>query len=162
MRRLNVRRAILALVLIAIAGYGIHRLCVIPYRANLVMREVEERMSVVDNVDSFRAMSLARLNLADLDRIEHTRRNDPAWYMFYGANLEVLDRWQDAATVYTNALAIDQRPEIYYSRGLAMLHLGKIEQAEADMITAVRFNEFFLYQIDGELRTRVAAGAGRS
>jgi len=133
---------------------------VIPFRDNMVMREIEERMNVAQSVDSVRAVPLARANLDDLDRVARSRRLDPAWYMFYGANCEILDRWQDAADVYTRALAIDQRPELYFSRGLVMLHLGRIDQAAQDMITAVRFNPFLLDQIGGELRARVAAGAG--
>ena len=112
MRRPEVRRAILAAVVIAAAGFAVHRLCVIPFRDNLVMRDVEERMGIVENVDSFRAASLARQNLADLDRVARSRRLDPAWYLFYGANCEILERWQDASNAYTRALAIDQRPEI--------------------------------------------------
>ncbi|HEU4888290.1 MAG TPA: hypothetical protein VFV49_10410 [Thermoanaerobaculia bacterium] len=160
MRRADVGRVVLAIVVIAAAGFAVHRLCAIPFRDNLVMRDVEERMAIVENVDSFRAMSLARLNLADLDRVARSRRLDPAWYMFYGANCEILDRWQDAANAYTRALAIDQRPEIYFSRGLVRLHLGQIDQAAADMIRAVRFNPFFIDQLSGDLRARVAAEAG--
>lgn len=159
-RRANAWRAGFAVVVMATAGLAVHRLCVIPFRDNLVMRDVEERMAVVENVDSLRAVTLARLNLADLDRVARSRRLDPAWYMFYGANCEILERWQDAANAYTRALAIDQRPEIYFSRGLVMLHLGRIDQAAADMIRAVRFNPFFIDQISGELRARVAAEAG--
>jgi len=162
MRRADVRRVMFAVVVIATAGFAVHRLCAIPFRDNLVMRDVEERMRIVDNVDPFRAMALARRNLADLDRIARSRRLDPAWYMFYGASCEILERWQDAANAYTSALAIDQRPEIYFSRGLVMLHLGRIDQAAADMIKAVRFNPFFIDHVSGELRARVAAGAGLS
>jgi tetratricopeptide (TPR) repeat protein len=152
----------LSVVVIAAAGFAIHRLCVIPFRDNMVMRDVEERMNVAQSVDPVRAVPLARANLADLDRVARSRRLDPAWYMFYGANCEILDRWQDAADAYTRALAIDQRPELYFSRGLVMLHLGRIDQAAQDMITAVRFNPFLLDQIGGDLRARVAAGAGLS
>jgi tetratricopeptide (TPR) repeat protein len=159
-RQAVVRQAALAIVMMAAAGFAVHRLCVIPFRDNLVMRDVEQRMALVENVDSYQAMSLARLNLADLDRVAHSRRLDPAWYLFYGANCEILDRWQDAANAYTRALAIDQRPEIYFNRGLVMLHLGQIDQAAADIVRAVRFNAFFIDQISGELRTRVAAEAG--
>jgi tetratricopeptide (TPR) repeat protein len=162
MRRINVRRVMLAVVVIAAAGFAIHRLCAIPFRDNLVMRDVEERMRIVETVDHLRAMPLARQNLADLDRMARSRRLDPAWYMFYGANCEILDRWQDAADAYTSALAIDQRPELYFSRGLVMLHLGQMDQAAADMVTAVRFNPSLIDQISGELRARVAAGAGLS
>lgn len=160
MRRANVWRLVLAAVVIAAAGFAVHRLCVIPFRDNLVMRDVEERMGIVEHVDSLQAISLARLNLTDLDRVARSRRLDPAWYLFYGANCEILERWQDAANAYTKALAIDQRPEIYFSRGLVMLHLGQIDHAAADMIRAVRFNPFFIDQISGDLRTRVAREAG--
>ena len=152
----------LGVIVIVAAAFAIHRLCVIPFRDHVVMREVEERMSVVESVDPVRAVPLARANLADLDRVARSRRLDPAWYMFYGANCEILERWQDAANAYTRALAIDQRPEIYFSRGLVMLHLGRIDRAAEDMITAVKFNPFLIDQIGGELRARVAAGAGLS
>jgi tetratricopeptide (TPR) repeat protein len=147
-------------LVIAAACFAIHRLCVIPFRDNLTMRAIEGRLSIAQTVDPLRAAPLARQNLADLDRVARSRRLDPAWYMFYGESCEILERWPDAADAYTRALAIDQRPELYFSRGLVMLHLGRIDQAAADMITAVRFNPFLIYQIGGELRARVAAGAG--
>lgn len=160
-RQLLARATFAALVLTAVA-FAIHRLCVIPYGDNLVKRDVEERMALIETLDPFRAATLARLNLADLDRIARSHRLDPAWYLYAGASYEVLDRWQDAANAYTSALAIDQRPEIYFRRGLVMLHLGDLDRAASDMITAVRFNPFFIDQISGELRDRVAAGAGLS
>jgi hypothetical protein len=160
MRRADAGRVLFALVVIVAASFAVHRLCVIPFRDDRVMREVEQRMRIAENVDPFRAMPLARMNLADLDRVARSRRLDPAWYVFYGANCELLERWEDAADAYTSALTIDQRPEIYFSRGLVMLHFGRIDEAVADMVRAVRFNPFLIDQISGELRDRVAAGAG--
>lgn len=170
MRRTEARRAAgrqgvvsqvgLAMALLAAAGFAVDHLCVIPFRDNLVMGDVEQRMAVVESVDPYQAASLARRNLADLDRVARSHRLDPAWYLFYGANCELLERWQDAADAYTRALDIDQRPEIYFNRGLVMLHLGQVDRAAADMVRAVRFNPFFIDQISGELRARVAAEAG--
>lgn len=154
------KRLILYAIVIAAAGLGIHQLCVIPFRDNVVMAEIEERMRIAESVDTQRALPLARRNLADLERVARSRRLDPAWYMFYGENCEILDRWQDAADAYTGALAIDQRPEIYFSRGLVLLHLGQIDRAAQDMITAVRFNPLLIDEVGGELRKRVAAEAG--
>ena len=153
---------ILHIVVIVAAGFAIHRLCVIPFRDNLAMRDIEQRMSIAQSVaqsDPPRAAPLARANLADLDGIARSHQLNPAWYVLYGANCELLGRWQDAANAYTAALAIDQRPEIYFYRGLVLLHLGRIDGAAGDMITAVRFNPFPLDQIGGELRARVAAAA---
>ena len=158
-----VRQLALSIVMIAAAGFAVYHVCVIPFRDNLIMGDVEKRMAVVENVESvdpYQATSLARLNLADLDRVESSRRLDPAWYLSYGANCEILGRWQDAADTYTRALKIEQRPEIYFSRGLVMLHLGQIDRAAADMVRAVRFNPFLIDQVSGDLRTRVAAEAG--
>lgn len=160
MRRVDLRRVLVSAVVLAGAAAGIHQLCVIPFRANLVMHDVEKRMAAVESAGLFRPSSLAHQNLTDLERVARSGRLDPAWYMFYGANCEALERWQDAAGAYTDALAIAQRPEIYFSRGLVRLHLGQIEPATADMVTAVRFNPFFVERLDGELRTRVAAEAG--
>lgn len=142
------------------ACIGIYRLCVIPFRDNLVLHDVEQRMAIAQTVDPWRAAPIARANLSDLERIASSHRLDPEWYLLYGANCELLERWQEAADAYTRALAIDQRPEIYFNRGMVMLHLGRTEAAAADLITAVRFNPNFVYQIDGELRARVAAAAG--
>jgi tetratricopeptide (TPR) repeat protein len=161
-RRADLWRILLAPFLIAAAAWAIHHLCVIPHRDNRLMRDIEARMGMLDSVDSLRAKTLARLNLDDLDRVARSRELDPEWYLFYGANCELLDRWEDAASAYTDALAIDQRPEIYFSRGLVRLHLGQIDDAEADMIRAVRFNPFLIDRIGGELRERVGKEAGLS
>jgi tetratricopeptide (TPR) repeat protein len=162
MRRADLPRLLVAAIVIVAASFALLRLYVIPSRDNKIMRDVEERMAVVRSVDATRALPLARANLADLDRAARSRTLDPQWYLYCGANCELLDRWQDAADAYTRALAIDQRPELYFSRGLVLLHLGRIDDATADMVTAVRFNPFLLDQIGGDLRARVAAEAGRS
>jgi tetratricopeptide (TPR) repeat protein len=154
------RRFSAGVLAIVAACIGAHYLCVVPFRDNLTMRDLDERTENALSADPNRAVLLARANLADLKRIARSLELDPAWYLLYGANCELLDRWQDAADSYTRAMAIDQRPEIYFRRGLALLHLGRIEAATADLTTAVRFNPTFIDQIDGELHASVAAAAG--
>ncbi|HEV7765230.1 MAG TPA: O-antigen ligase family protein [Thermoanaerobaculia bacterium] len=151
---------IVGIILIVASAFAIYHLCVIPFRDNITLREIEERLSVAQSLDPGRAASLARKNLDELRGIEQSQKLSPVWYTLYGANCEMLELWQEAADIYTRALVIDQRPELYLYRGLAMLHLGDIEHARADMITAVRFNPIILDQITGELRTSVAAAAG--
>jgi putative inorganic carbon (HCO3(-)) transporter len=156
----NTRRLVLATIATAAAFIGIVRLCVIPFRDNLIMRDLERRSATADSVDPAAAAPLAHANLADFARIARSHRLDPQWYMLYGANCELLERWPEAADSYTRALTIDQRPEIYFSRGLVLLHLGQVDRATADMVTAVRFNPFLIDGIDGDLRARVASAAG--
>lgn len=148
-----------ALALIA-AAFGIERVCVAPYRASRVEAVVERRSELAEAAEPQRAAILARDNLRDLDRIAPARRLSASWYMLYGGNASLLERWPEAVDAYTRALRIDQRPEIYFNRGLNLLHLGKTDAAIADMATAARFNPFVLNNVGGELRARVAAAAG--
>ena len=142
------------------AAFAIDRLCVRPYRGAAVETEVQQRSTIAEAVDHQRAVILVRENLHDLNRVAPDRRLAPSWYMLYGGNLELVDRWREATDVYTRALAIDHRPEIYFNRGLGLLRLGQLDASIADMATAARFNPLLLEQIDGELRARVAAAAG--
>lgn len=145
---------------VVLAVFAIDRLCVEPYRGAAVEVEVQRRSLVADAADPQRGAILARQNLGDLDRVAAARRLAVSWYLLYGGNLELLNRWQDAVDVYGRALRIDQRPEIYLSRGLARLHLGQVDAGIADMVTAARFNPYVLDGLDGEVRARVAAAAG--
>ena len=157
------RRSAVAIVraaAIAAACAAIYFLCVVPYRANVEMRQLTKRSVLAQRVDQQRAVIVARSNLADLDRIARARRLDPAWYMLYGSNLEILDRLPEAAETYTAALRIDDRPELYVNRAMVSVQLGRTDAAVADLVKAVRFKPQVLNRLDGDLRARVAAAAG--
>src|ERR1043165_5440962 len=117
------------------AAFAIDRLCVRPYRGAAVETEVQQRSTIAEAVDHQRAVILVRENLHDLNRVAPDRRLAPSWYMLYGGNLELVDRWREATDVYTRALAIDHRPEIYFNRGLGLLRLGQLDAAIAAMHT---------------------------
>jgi len=153
-------RNVIRIAAVIAAVIGIQQLCIAPYRGNLAIGAVEWRSSHDEPNNAPRAFALAHKNLSDLGDAERSRRLDPNWYLLYGANCELLGRWSEAADVYTRALRIDDRPEIYVSRGMALLHLGRIPEAEADLATAARFNPMVLNELDGELREHVAAAAG--
>ena len=53
------------------------------------------------------AAVLARQNLEELAAVATARRLDPAWYMLYGANCELLDRYPAAADAYTRERLAD-------------------------------------------------------
>jgi len=145
---------------VIVAALAIYRLCWLPYRGAAVEATVQRRSQAADVAEAQRAAILARENLNDLDGVAAGRRLEPSWYMLYGGNVMLLGRWPEAVDVYTRALRIDQRPEIYFNRGLARLNVGQTDAAVADMATAARFNPYVLQQIDGELRERVRAAAG--
>jgi tetratricopeptide (TPR) repeat protein len=157
------RRSVIVLLrtaAVVAAWFSFDYLCVEPFRGNVVLREVADRLVMSESRDTKQAAILARRNLHDLERVARGRRLDPSWYLLYGGNCEVLQRWTDATEAYTRALRIDDRPEIYFHRGLVLFRLGRMDAAIADMVTAARFNPNMLSGIDGELRARVAAAAG--
>jgi O-antigen ligase len=145
---------------IVAAGLAINQLCVAPYRGNLILREVAARSLQAQSLDDRHAIDTAHTNLHDLDQAARGRHLDPAWYLLYGTNCEILGRWDEADAMYTKALRIDDRPEIYVNRGLVRLHLGQADLAVADLATAARFDPNVIYQLDGELRARVTAAVG--
>lgn len=156
MLRLSAILLLRAVALVA-ACIGIDQLCIVPYRGNIALLEIEKRSLVAQSLDTRRATALAHTNLRDLGQAARGRQLDPAWYLLYGANCEILGRWTEAADTYTHALRIDDRPEIYENRGMVMLHLGRTDLAVPDLATAARFDPNVLNQLEGELRLRVAA-----
>jgi hypothetical protein len=88
---------------IAAAGLAINRLCIAPYRGNLILREVAARSLHAQSLDDRHAIDIAHTNLHDLDQAASGRRLDPAWYLLYGTNCETLGRWTEAAATYTGA-----------------------------------------------------------
>ena len=142
------------------AWFAFDYFCVEPFRGNRALGDIYQRSVMSESRDPQQAAALARRNLTDLDRVARSCRLDPAWYLLYAGNCEILQRWPEAADTYTRALRIDDRPEIYFERGLVMLRLGRMDAAVADLATAARFNPNVLDGIGGELRARVAAAAG--
>jgi len=142
------------------AGLGIYRLGVVPLRSNLVVQEVAQRTATAQSLDVQHAAALARTNLEELQRAAAGSRLDPSWYLLRGVNFEILERFQEAADAYTQALRIDDRPEIYVNRGLVMMRIGRMDAAVRDLATAARFDPNVLNRIDGETRMRVAQAAG--
>ena len=65
--------------------------------------------------------------------------------------------WNQAVAAYTRALTIDDRPEIYYRRGLATVQMGRTDDAMPDLLRAARFDPRFAYELDATLRDRVEA-----
>ena len=98
--------------------------------------------------------------LERLDAIRGNCRDDLTWFMLYAANCRVVGEGAEAVRAYTRALALYQRPEIYYNRGMTLIGMGRVDEAIADLTIAARFMPQFLEELDGETRRRVAAAAG--
>ena len=151
----NVIRAA-AIVFAAFAGYYV---CVVPYEANFALVTITQRTLNAPSVDPISAAPIARTNLRDLAEIRTPERLDPTWYLLYGANCEILGRKSEAVEVYSRALEIDQRPEIYVDRGMTLLQLGRTDDAVKDLATAARFKPDIVYDLTGDVRERVETAA---
>lgn len=152
-------RSLLRGVALVFAATAFYFLCVLPYRANNMLAAITQRTINAQDVDALTAAPDARANLQDLTAIRTAERLDPTWYLLYGTNCELLGRNADAVEIYSRALEIDQRPEIYVHRGMILLQLGRVDDAVHDLATAARFNPDVLYDLSGDLRERVAAAS---
>jgi O-antigen ligase len=147
--------ALVGVAAIAFAAFAGYFLCVLPYRANIALATITQRTLNAQNVDPISAAPVARANLHDLAAISTPEKLNPTWYLLYGTNCEILGSKAEAAGIYSRALEIDQRPEIYFNRAMVRLQLGRIDDAVNDLATAARFNPFVLYELSGDLRDRV-------
>lgn len=148
------------LLAIGLASVALYRLTWLPYHANHVFFEVDQRTAAVQNGDVFQAAPAARDNLARLQTVAAVGRTDIVYHMLYAANARLLQRWDDALLHYDAALAIDHRPEIYFDRGMMLVERGKVDAALPDLVKATRFRPIYLEEIEGSLRKRVRAATG--
>ena len=139
---------------------AMYRLVVKPELAAMVMLSVQGRYQRADKLDPRFGAAVARENLDALRGVASVERLDPSWYLLYGTNCELLGLWGDAVNSYSRALLIDDRPEIYFNRGIAMLNLGRTDDAVNDLAVATRFDRTTLDQLEGHLRARVSDAAG--
>lgn len=144
----------------ALAVYLIHALCVVPWRCNRAIRHVHLTTPQIDRMGPVSRARLARENMERLERFAAGGRTEPNLYLLMAANAEKLGRPEDAIGYLTEALKIDQRPEIYFNRGAIELDLGRQDAATRDMVTAVQFDAALAARLDPELRDIVESRAG--
>jgi tetratricopeptide (TPR) repeat protein len=142
---------------IGLACLALYRLIWLPYHANHLLFEVDQRTAAAQNGDALHAAPAARDNLARLQTVAAVARTDIVYHMLYAANARLLQRWDDALLHYDAALAIDHRPEIYFERGMLLVERGNADAALPDLVKATRFRPTYLDEIEGSLADRVRA-----
>lgn len=142
------------------AALALYRYSWLPYQANHVLFEVDQRSDEAETADPIQGMPVARDNIAMLESVAVAGQTDVNYHMLYASNARMLQRPDLARQHYDAALAIDRRPEIYLQRGFTALESGHVEAAMPDFVRAVRFNPALLDQLDGPLGERVAHEAG--
>jgi len=99
----------------------------------------------------------ARRNLAGLLALERRCPPDVDLSMMAGANAMVLGRSELAVAAYRRALAVEGRPEVYLTLGLAQLAAQRKAEAIDSLTLAARFNPYILNRLPEPVATAVRA-----
>jgi len=150
-------RYLACVVILAAALAAIHAYVVIPFRCNQEKkRATQTTTEAFKYTGSFAAIQSGRATMIRLAPCFRAGCLDVPLYMAMAANARLAGRSDEAIRLYTEALELDHRPEIYYNLAEAQLQLGRRVEAYHNYIEAVLFNPFFLHEIDdGDLRSRV-------
>lgn len=141
----------------AAAVLAAYRYAWLPEHADHVVKAIMVRSQAALQMSRDRAMALAHENLDQLQPIAETSRLSVDYHLVYAVNARILGRNDEAIEHYTAALAADNRPEIYFDRGVTFLEEGKLDAATPDIALAVRFNPLYLEEIDAGMQARIAA-----
>ena len=98
---------------------------------------------------------MARQNLERLDDLPASCHDEVDWIMLAAANSRIVGERQRAVDEYTRALALYQRPEVYYNRGMTLLEMRQLERAVPDLAVAVAFNPVLTEGLDEETQRLV-------
>ena len=140
---------------ILLGAWALQRYVWLPYRANHVLYQIDQRTEEAQKAGPYRALPAARENLARLDTIEGVAKTQVYYQMLYATNARILQRWDLAMQHFNDALAIDPRPEIYFQRGLMLVERGQVDAAMPDLVLAVRFNPTLAETLDENLQLRL-------
>jgi tetratricopeptide (TPR) repeat protein len=148
------------IVALAIGVLTMERWSILPFLCNRQIRIIRRRTEAAMNFPTIRAAVVARENIERMNRVIGGCSTDVNAQLLFAANAELIGDKQGNLDHLDAALRIDQRPELYYDRGMAKLALGQVDAAVEDLGTAVRFNPTLVDDISGELRGRVVHAAG--
>jgi hypothetical protein len=142
---------------VVLALVALNRFCIVPFRCNraildarlLAARAAAEPTPSRASADAQRSSALVEPFVASCGRTEVNL------HIILASNAITAGHADEALSHYDDALAIEQRPEIYFDRGMTQIGLRRTAAGEADLVRAVRFNPYLLDEIGGETRERV-------
>lgn len=131
-----------AVVLAALLGaWALVRFVYVPCQCNAGVTAAQRASGLAQETASdYERLLRARRNLELLASLRERCATDVRVPMLTGVNLELVGRPEDALASYTDALKIDQRPEIYEEMARLQLQLGQPDAAVSSYVAAARFN----------------------
>ncbi len=134
-------RFVAVAIVLLLGARAIEREAWIPYRLNLIKKQVEASTTAVFPVADRMAVALvARHNLEQLAPYRRACATDVDLWMETAASDRLLGRADDAIAAYQTALTIERRPEIFFNLGITQLGSGHRPEAIDNLARALRFN----------------------
>jgi tetratricopeptide (TPR) repeat protein len=152
---------VVRVIAVAAGVWGIYSACVLPFGCNREIGVLTQRSMAADAAPQPRSSEMADANLTRLRPLLETCGRNVNVYLLAASNAAIANRQEDAIALLTRALAVEERPEIYFARGESELALRRVADAERDFTTAADFNPAFADSLQGELRARVLAAVER-
>jgi tetratricopeptide (TPR) repeat protein len=142
-------RRVLSALAFAAALAGIYAWCVVPYHCNVAKRPLVGRTTAIANERvSDVARAYAREALVKLRPLQRACPRDIDLLMLEATNLAVMQHSDEAIAKYRDALAVEQRPEIYFELANVEYSAGHADDAVRDGALAVRFRPFLIAEFE--------------
>jgi tetratricopeptide (TPR) repeat protein len=150
---------LIRIAVLALAAFALQRFVLLPWHANHELDAVERNTEVAAAKRGAEREIMARDNIERLDRVAAGARSNVDYYILAAENARIAGDAQLSVDRYTAALTVDQRPEIYFGRGMMRFEgLNDLDGAIADLTKAVEFAPSYRRRIyDPVLRDRVQA-----
>lgn len=130
-------KIVAAVVFLILAGSFIRRDLYEQYRCHLVTKEVRDDTEILGGMQAAQLISIrARENLARLGPCLEQNPWSVRLHMLAAHNHALRDDHERAVREYEKALRYDRRPEIYFSLGTQLLHLGRTDEAIEHLVRA--------------------------
>jgi len=150
-------RAVCRIAATAVAAFALYHYVWMPEHADHVLKSLQVSTQTALDTGGDRAIFAARDNIARLQTITNACQLSVDYHLIYAVNDRIVGQNDEAIEHYTEALAADHRPEIYFDRGVTYLEQGKLEPATADIALAARFNPDIIDSVDFGMRDRIVA-----
>ena len=161
---MRIIRLIIPAATVALAGAALYLLVLLPYRHNLMKKEIEREFDTLlaqsgGQSTKFSAAATIRGNVTRIRAALRTSPTDIDLHMELAAQYRFLGRYDDAAAAYEEALRFHRRPEIY--RNLAESHLaaGRVKESIENYGFAVAFSPMEMNFVPPALMPDVTAAA---
>ena len=144
-------RAAAGAVIVVLAALAIRHFCVQPYRCAAALPSLQAAtFRAAEQADTQRGVMMARRNLERLAALDGACRQELEWMMLEAGNSRIAGDAPRAIALYTHALTLHQRPELYFNRGVAYLEMRQVDRAVQDLATAAIFNPTILENFDAD------------